>query len=130
MPEESSHDEFVEIRARTDSIASAIFLLAGGALSISIGVLLDLKAEGKLPQCAITTVESSWAFLVGSVIAFVVLKCHLVLQSFTLHWKPNFYELHINKSNAFGFILGLSGATLFIVGIVQLVIAAKQVLNA
>ena len=130
MPVESNHDEFVEIRARADSIASAIFLLAGGALSISIGVLLDLKAEDKLPACAISTVESSWEFLVGSVIAFVILKCHLVVQSFILHWKTDFYDRHINKSNAFGFVLGLGGAALFVVGITQLFMAAKQVLNA
>ena len=130
MTEEINHDEFVEIRARVDSIASAVFLIAGGALSISIGLLLNLKIEDKLPSGTVSTVESSWTFLVASVIAFVVLKCHLVIQSFTLHWKPGFYNNHINKSNVLGFSIGIVGIVLFIIGILQLVTAAKQVLNA
>jgi hypothetical protein len=130
MSQEDNHDEFVEIRARVDSIASAVFLISGGALSISIGLLLDLKKDGSFTECAISQIESSWSCLLTSLILFVLLKCHLVIQSFTLHWSQSFYDKHIVKSNSVGFIIGCFGVVSFIIGIIQLVNAAKLVLNA
>lgn len=36
---EKNYEEWNEIRSRVDSLASAVFLIAGGALTLSISVL-------------------------------------------------------------------------------------------
>lgn len=40
---ENNVDDWREIRARVDSITNIMFLIAGGALSISISVILENK---------------------------------------------------------------------------------------
>ena len=130
MSQEESHNHFVEIRARTDSIASAIFLISGGALSLSIGLLLDIHTDRHLAACTIKQIVSSWHWLLASVIIFIILKCHLVVQSFMLHSNVVFYDKHINKSNVAGFLFGGLGVAAFICGIVKLVGAAITVLSS
>jgi hypothetical protein len=44
---ERNYEEWKEIRSRVDSIASTVFLIAGGALTLSINVILGNR-ESKL----------------------------------------------------------------------------------
>ena len=73
-----------EIRARIDSIANALFLVAGGALSVSMAVLLG-KGAPEMSESAKCLVSLSWYFLLYSVIAFVLIKGILVIQAYKHH---------------------------------------------
>lgn len=130
MSLEDNHEEFKEIRARADSIGSAIFLLAGGALSISIGLMLNKKVEGLINECIAKDIALSWYFLLAAVIAFVLMKCHLVIQSFFLHYKTDFMNKHIVKSNVIGFIIGIAGVVSFVLGLTKMVLSAVAIINA
>ena len=130
MPLETNHEEFREIRARADSIANAVFLISGGALSISIGLLLDLKSKGEICPEIAQEIVLCWNYLLASVICFVLVKSHLVLQSFILQWATEFMNNHIKKSNFIGFSLGFGGVVAFIVGITKLVSVAGAIINA
>jgi len=46
-----------DIRARTDSLARAVFVLSGGALSISIGIFAKVN---NLSECAVLVLK--WLF--------------------------------------------------------------------
>ncbi|WP_269519200.1 hypothetical protein [Alteromonas sp. BMJM2] len=48
MAIENDYEEWKEIRSRADSIATAVFLLTGGALSLSINVMVGNKSKLKL----------------------------------------------------------------------------------
>ena len=117
---EINFEAWKEIRARVDSIANALFLVAGGALSVSIAVLLS-KDGPKLdaaPKCMIAV---SWYLLLYAVVAFVLIKGILVIQA---------YKLNVNSSNALAWhavttganwFLGISGLVLFAIGMFLLV---------
>lgn len=46
-----------DVSARTDSLAKAIFVLSGGALSISIGIFSNLD---KIPKYTASVLKLSW----------------------------------------------------------------------
>lgn len=49
---ENNYEEWQEIRSRIDSIANAVFLISGSALSLSISVRLSNKANGLVSEQA------------------------------------------------------------------------------
>jgi hypothetical protein len=57
---ENNSDDWREIRSRVDSIANAVFLLAGGALSLSVSVLVDGKAAGIVSAQVADLASTSW----------------------------------------------------------------------
>ena len=122
MPE-INFEAWKEIRARVDSIANALFLVAGGALSVSIAVLLS-KDGPKLdaaPKCMIAV---SWYLLLYAVVAFVLIKGILVIQAYKLNVNsPNAPAWHAVTTGA-NWFLGISGLVLFAIGMFLLVTVA------
>jgi len=125
---ESDFEAWKEIRGRVDSIASALFLVAGGALSVSIAVLLgkDHPAISAATKCLVSL---SWYFLLSSIIAFLLVKAGLVVQAYKMIYvhAPRKDVWHSVTTWA-NWILGILGLITFGLGMLLLVVGATSVL--
>ena len=65
---ERNHEEWERIRARADSLANAVFLIAGGALSVSISVMVSAKKSGVVPEAASSIATTGWYCLLAAII--------------------------------------------------------------
>ena len=121
---ENNSEDWREIRSRADSIASAVFLIAGGALSLSISVILSNKGAGFVTPLVASLATCSWYFLLGAVGLFLLLKGHMVLQAYLLQFCPNYVNDHLRLLNGIGWGLGIVGFVCFITGMIIMVRAA------
>ena len=121
---ERNHEEWKEIRARVDSIASAVFLIAGGALSLSITVLLSNESFLAKSSSVTELATSSWYWLLASVILFISLKVFLVFQLFFFHVNTEAANKNVPLLNGINWLIGLMGYISFIWGMVNMVRAA------
>jgi len=126
---ENNHEEWKEVRSRIDSIANAVFLLAGGALTLSISVLLDGKAKGLITPQEAKMAASAWYWLLSSVLVFLFLKGKLILQSYMLQFHTQFVNKHLFKFNCAGWLIGIAGFVSFAIGFVQLVNVAVHIVS-
>lgn len=69
----NAHQE--DVRRRADSLVRAVFILAGGALTISIGFLGD-SSSSILTEKLILILQASWWALFATIIS---LACALVV---------------------------------------------------
>lgn len=127
---ENNSDDWREIRARADSIANVVFLFAGGALSVSISVMLDGKANGLITAEVAKVATVAWCVLASSVVVFLLLKGHMILQAFLLQFKPSFVNRRLALLNGIGWALGIVGFLSFVVGLYQMVQAAVLAISA
>lgn len=129
--EEDNSQEWNDLRARVDTLSNSIFLLAGGAITLSTSALVNAKASEQDELISAVKFEAviSWYLLLGSIILFVLLKTHLVLQSYarlnTLNWYSS-----VAVTNKIGWGIGSLGLSCFISGLALLIHLASQVLNA
>jgi hypothetical protein len=126
---ENNYEEWKEVRSRIDSIANAIFLLAGGALTLSISVLLDGKAKGLITSHQANMAAIAWYWLLAAVLIFLFLKGKLILQSYMLQFHTQFVDKHLFKFNCAGWLIGIAGFIAFAVGVVQLVNVAVHIVS-
>ena len=124
-PLEKNYEEWKEIRSRVDSIANAIFLIAGGALSLSISVILSNKGVGLISKEVSTLASSAWYWLLAAIITLLFLKIYLVSQAFILQFKPQFITRWLSWVNGIGWVLGIAGFISFGWGLYQMVRAAS-----
>ena len=124
MTIENDSEAWRELRSRVDSIANAVFLVAGGALSLSISVTLGEKSAAYLTKAVIALTTQAWSALLAAVVLFLLLKAHLVFQAFALQFWPQFVNKHLTTLNAMGWIIGICGILAFVGGLVQMVRAA------
>jgi hypothetical protein len=103
---EKNIDDWKELRSRVDSIANAVFLVAGGALSLSITVVLGNKSASFITKEVLSLTKQAWYYLLAAVLLFLLLKVHLVLQAFLLRFAPGFVNRHIVALNVVGWIIG------------------------
>jgi hypothetical protein len=127
---EENSDDWRELRSRVDSIANAIFLIAGGALSLSMTVILGQKGEEFITEEVVQLSTGAWYGLLSSVILFLVLKAYLVYQAFMLQCHPDFVTKHLRLFNTVGWSIGIVGFASFIYGLVRMVQAAVQAVGA
>ena len=127
---EQNNEDWKEIRSRVDSIANAVFLVAGGALSLSITVILGNKTASYITPMVVGLTVQAWYALLIAVVLFLVLKIHLVLQAFLLQFKPAYVNKHIIGLNLTGWIIGICGFTAFSWGFFVMVRAAVIALRA
>lgn len=121
--------DWKELRGRIDSLSNAVFLIAGGALTLSISVLLRIKETGVDMSSYAEPAASAWHMLLVSIISFVTLKTVLIGQSFARGlMKPETYNPTIKYTNTLGWLVGLGGLTFFIWGMYRLVRVAILVL--
>jgi heme/copper-type cytochrome/quinol oxidase subunit 2 len=124
---EVNFEAWKEIRGRVDSIANALFLVAGGALSVSIAVLLG-KDGPKIPESAKFLITVSWYLLLYAVVAFVFIKGILVVQAYKSNANtPNRASWHRVTTWA-NWLLGISGLIVFALGMFLLVRVAAVAL--
>lgn len=129
MPERD-HEEWKELRARVDSIANAVFLIAGGALSLSITATLDLQGKSLLrPEVAEIT-QDAWMFLLTSVLLMLLIKALTVLQAYLLHEHTEYHDRVYKRYNLAGWILGTLGLSSFAWGLILMVRAASVAVHA
>lgn len=124
---EIDHEEWRELRTRVDSLASAVFLIAGGALTLSVSVLLGLSSD--ISPSLQEGIRSSWLLLLGSIIGFIILKVSLIVQSFmrgTL--PPEKFNRYVVAANCIGWGLGLVGLVAFVSGMYVMVNVALAVI--
>ncbi|GAB6071141.1 hypothetical protein JCM30760_22380 [Thiomicrorhabdus hydrogeniphila] len=123
-----------DVRTRTDSLVKAIFILAGGALSISIGIFLNI--ETTMQPEIIQLLKISW-FALGLCILSLVLMLTTVLSRdyfFGERWRiqlNNPTNQNIDASNSwdiFIWLLAITGLFSFIGGFGSLVYAAIELL--
>lgn len=126
---EQNHDEWERIRTRADSLANAIFLISGGALSVSISVMISAKKSDVVTATASAIATNGWYCLLAAIILFLVLKIHMIAQAFLLHEKTDFLDKNYKVFNAVGWFWGLAGFASFVWGLVQLVRAASVVVG-
>ncbi|TAL71757.1 MAG: hypothetical protein EPN56_11210 [Rhodanobacter sp.] len=127
---ENNNDDWREIRSRADSIANAVFLIGGGALSLSISVMLGNKASGLITLHVAGLAISAWYALLASIILFLLLKGHLIFQAYTLQFNGAFLNRHIAAFNRIGWSLGLLGFATFVIGLIFMVRAAALAVGA
>ena len=127
---EQNNEDWKEIRSRVDSIANAVFLVAGGALSLSITVTLGNKTASYITPMVVGLTVQAWYALLIAVVLFLVLKIHLVLQAFFLQFKPAFVSKHIIGLNLTGWVIGICGFAAFSWGFFVMVRAAVIALRA
>lgn len=127
---EADFEAWKEIRARVDSIANALFLVGGGALSVSIAVLLGKDAR-KLSEIASSLVAISWYSLLYSVVAFAFIKGILIVQAYTQCSNSSRKVTWHLLTTWVNWCLGVTGMLAFVVGLFLLVkVAAGAVAYA
>ena len=124
MPERN-HEEWKELRARVDSIANAVFLIAGGALSLSITATLDLKGKSGLRPEVAELAQDAWLYLLASIILMLFNKVVAVLKSYLLHEHTEYHDRVYKLYNVAGWVLGTIGLSCFAWGLILMVRAAS-----
>ena len=127
---ETNKDDWHEIRSRVDSIANGVFLIAGGALSVSISVILSIKGNGLITPHISWLASKAWYLLLASVVLFLLLKGHMVLEAYLLQFNASFVNRHLAALNRTAWALGLLGFAAFIAGLAFMVRAAELVAGA
>lgn len=118
---EENNDDWKELRSRVDSIANAVFLVAGGALSLSITVVLGNKSAPYITKEVLDLTRQAWYCLLAAVLLFLLLKVHLVLQAFLLQFAPVFVNRQIVALNIVGWVVGALGFGAFAWGMFAMV---------
>jgi hypothetical protein len=103
---EKNNDDWKELRSRVDSIANAVFLVAGGALSLSITVVLGNKSASFITKEVLSLTKQAWYCLLAAVLLFLLLKVYLVLQACLVQFAPGFVNRHIVALNVVGWVVG------------------------
>ena len=127
---ENNNADWSELRSRVDSIANAVFLVAGGALSLSITVILGNKTATFLTKEVLCLTVQAWYCLLAAIVLFLLLKVHLVFQAFLLQFKPNFVNKHLVGLNLVGWSIGAAGFGSFCWGFYAMVRSAIGAISA
>lgn len=129
-PREIDNQEWEEVRSRIDSLASAVFVLSGGALSISIGLVFGHTELVSSEPTAGGVLLWAWWLLVYPIMAFVFLKANVIVQKYILLDHPERHETVRPITNGISWLFGVSGVLSFCAGMVCLVVVAQSLVNA
>ncbi len=124
MAIENNYEEWKEIRARADSIATAVFLITGGALSLSINVMVSNKNKLKLSAAILENVTVAWYSLLTAIVCFLLIKVYLIGIAMVRQFKPQLMNKYLFKVNLIAWILGLVAFSSFTLGMYRIVHAA------
>lgn len=86
----NAHQE--DTRRRVDTLAKAVILISGGALTLSIGVFIRSDAP-KISAHLWRILYSSWCALFYSIAAFVLVMVAMILGSYVLgeRWRASIH---------------------------------------
>lgn len=113
---EHNNADWKEMRTRVDSIASAVFLIGGGALSLSMSVVISNFENLTISMEMVSDISSAWFSLFGAIGLALFMKISMVFQSFLLQEKTEFMGNNYNKFNIFGWVFGSLSFILFCIG--------------
>ena len=123
-----------DVRVRTDSLARAIFVLSGGALSISIGVFAKIT---NLSESAISVLKLSWCSLTFTIISYVMMLFIIIGRDYFFgeRWRA---QLDGKIENVVSdnlivdriiWVFAILGLLSFLVGYIGLAYVATSVIN-
>jgi hypothetical protein len=89
MSSEEFNKHQQDVRTRTDSFAKAIFVLSGGALSISIGLFLNSKSQ--LTVDLVPYLQVSWGLLATTILSLVVMLFLIIARDYRFgeRWRSS-----------------------------------------
>ncbi len=129
----NSHQE--DVRRRADSLARAIFVLAGGTLTVSIGIFTSDSAPAFSSDLS-CVLKGSWWALISSIV-FLVLALTMIIArdyAFGERWRKRINGLNIDISGSPTFVevviwlLALFGLFCFLLGLLGQAYVATNVL--
>jgi|CXWL01.1.fsa_nt_gi magnesium-transporting ATPase (P-type) len=129
----NSHQQ--DVRSRTDSLAQAVFVLSGGALSISIGIFSNNK---NIPECAASILKLSWWSLTTTIISLVIMLFIVIGRDYFFgeRWRKQLdgkvESANVNNTvvDIFIWLFALISLVSFMVGYIGLAYAASSVLGS
>ncbi len=124
MAIENNYEEWKEIRSRADSIATAVFLISGGALSLSINVMVGNKNKLQLSSALLENITLAWYSLLTAIICFLLIKVYFIGIAMVRQFKPQLINAHLFKINIVSWVLGLVAFGSFAFGMYKMVQAA------
>ena len=113
---EHNNADWKEMRIRVDSIASAVFLIGGGALSLSMSVVISNFENLTISMEMVSDISSAWLSLFGAIGLALFMKIYMVFQSFLLQEKTKFMDNNYNIFNIGGWVVGGLSFILFCIG--------------
>ncbi|QCU89310.1 hypothetical protein [Thiomicrorhabdus sediminis] len=122
-----------DVRNRADSLTKAIFILSGGALSISIGLFINNQ---EIPQNITSILGYSWWSLTTAIISLTIMLFLVIARDYLFgeRWRKELSGLidNANKNTSvidfFIWVLALCGLITFISGYVGLTYCAIQLI--
>jgi drug/metabolite transporter (DMT)-like permease len=123
-----------DVRVRTDSLARAVFILAGGALSISIGLFLNSKLS--ISHEIVSLLKFSWAMLALSILSLILMLTTVISRDYFFgercrvqlnNSEPKEVDSHYSWDVGI-WVLAMVGLFSFIVGFALLTYAATELL--
>jgi len=126
---ENNNEDWKEMRARIDSIASAIFLIGGGSLSLSITVILSNLKKLTISSQNINLIETAWVMLSISIILVLFMKIFVLFQTLLLQSHTDFASKHHMKFNFMTLIIGIVSFGLFCGGFYYMVKSAVHIIG-
>lgn len=123
-----------DLRGRVDSFAKAVFILAGGALTISIGLFVN-KVE--LTSYLNAALKTSWWSLFTTIISLTLMQFTTITRDYFLgeRWRNKLAGESDDASGAPGkldaviWVFGIIGLISFILGMLLMAYVATGVIN-
>ncbi|MFT5420887.1 MAG: hypothetical protein ACI9D5_001640 [Candidatus Endobugula sp.] len=122
-----------DARGRLDTIAKSVFLLAGGALTLSINAFTGKDVIPLGCELAVY-LKLSWGFLFYSMVAFLLVIASVLLDMFVFgerwgkqldggpkaeHMKVEFSQIVLSSTALISFILGFGFMAYVAIGIIS-----------
>ncbi len=130
-------EHWSETRKRVDTMAKTIFLLSGGALTVSFGIFIRQDSP-LLTGFQSSVLRCSWWSLFGSMVGFALILGILIIQSSLQGsiWgaefagsKPTFSAKWVAATARLNWLLGVFAFALFIGGLGALAWLASQIVR-
>lgn len=132
----NAHQE--DLRRRADSLVRAVFVLSGGALTVSIG-LFGGSSRLQLSQDLIPILQASWWGLFASILCLASSLFMIIVRdhAFGERWRQKLYGSREDAPNDPGWrelliwVLAIIGYVSFLLGMLGLAyVASAEVSNA
>ncbi|WP_037374773.1 hypothetical protein [Sedimenticola selenatireducens] len=127
----------VDVRARTDSLARAVFIIAGGGLSISIGIFTNSLMQDVDPFLA-ASLKVAWWCLAITIVSLVLMLFTIITRDyfFAETWRQKLQGKRQDVPHGPGvadliiWLLATIGLVTFIGGFLGLAFVATSVIGS
>ena len=137
MPIEQFNLHQADLKGRVDSFVKAIFVLSGGALTISIGLFTD-STKITLTDCLKEILQFSWWALFIAIISLVLVQFITIIRDYFFgeRWRENLDGANNDVTGKPGIadtvilLLGFLGLIGFVGGMLSLAYVSTKIINA